>query len=104
MTFITPSYPKDAYAMASNWSRAHDKPAFAVCIELAETRLYHCKNCGDLGVLYMKLPSHGPFQSPAAAGVSTWYDGGEAYGKGWYVIDQVQAFPCPMCSGRRGKP
>lgn len=103
MTFITPEFPPEAYTMANNWSRAKSMPAFAVVVEmtgLAE-KLCRCKNCADLGMIYLRLPGRGPFPSPVAGGAITWFDGNERFGKGWYVIEQEQAFVCPACARKQ---
>lgn len=103
MTFITPTYPKEAILTAKAWAASHNMPAFAMVIEMQPNVLYHCKNCTDLGILYLKLPSKGPFASPILGKVVTWFDGNEAFGKGWYTVEQVLPYACPMCERIKGK-
>lgn len=91
--YVTPYLGKEVLTAIGKY-RGH---AFVKAFPPQDEATVSCRNCLDLGYIYVVFCKDGPFKTPAAFGVSTWYEGGPRAGKGWYKIDQTIAFSCPMC-------
>jgi len=96
--YITPAYPPEAYALAASWESSHRKPAIALSFQNQYPG--QCKNCGGLGGVYMRLTNAGPYSTPLGLGqISTYFEGNERFGRGWYAVDKTYSYPCPDCGG-----
>ena len=99
MTLKTPYLPNEAKNIAREWMREHKQPAFVVAVNHDYGGLT-CPNCNDIGGVYLKLCSAGPYQTPRShTAVFTWFDGNETYRKGWYIVKEMMTFICPECNG-----
>ncbi len=94
---VTPYLPVAAMSEIQSWL----SQGFAVFHRVVpQVNGAGCKNCGDLGVLYVTKCKIGPISSPRYANKSiVWFDGDGRAGKGWYVIDETIAYDCTNCSG-----
>jgi RecJ-like exonuclease len=81
--------------------RDNKMPALIVAIERGELS-NACPNCQGVGVIMVRLTRAGPFQQPTGgtSTVVTWYDGGDRFRKGFYVVDKTMTFVCPKCKGQ----
>jgi len=94
--YITPYLSDAAKEGVRNWERNHKMPVFAFAFDHATGNA--CKNCNGIGGVYLHFIKAGPYSSPSIAkSVVTWFDGDGVYGKGWYVVGETMAFPCPEC-------
>jgi len=96
--YITPYLGKDIQYKISN-ARKMGKTVFIKAFpELATAS---CRNCGDMGYVYVDFCKAGPFPFPPSSGkaIITWFDGNQYTGKGWYIKDDTfpSAAPCPHC-------
>ena len=91
---ITPYLPPTARNEIAAW-KASGRTAFI----RAATPLpnVQCKNCADLGYVYVTFCRAGPMKRVPGSGIAVYYDGGADAGKGWYVVDHTKAFACPHC-------
>jgi hypothetical protein len=97
--YVTPYLPDAALKTARDWERTHQMPAFIWAFNHDEPGT--CPNCNGIGGVYLRLAKAGPFPSPAyAKAVVTWFDGDGQFAKGWYVVGDTFAFPCPACERR----
>lgn len=91
--FITPYLPAQA-KMDIESAKAKGMKIFQRVVPI--TSNVECRNCADIGFVYVSHCKAGPFKTPPN-GLSTWYDGGPYAGKGWYVIKDTFSYPCPEC-------
>jgi hypothetical protein len=94
---ITPYFPVDAMAVARIHQNKNNQPVFTWSVNISDEP-GECPNCGGNGEIYMRLAERGPYSFvPGSKNAVTWYDGDGQFPKGWYVIQETMAFPCPKC-------
>jgi len=94
-TYMTPYLPLEALTMVKAHQANSNMPAFTWAMNQDPVS---CQNCGGNGEVYLRLAEKGPFSFvPATRKVITYFDGDGRFGKGWYIIKDTQAFPCPEC-------
>ena len=94
-SYIAPYLTPQATADAKNW-RARGKAVFQMVVETREDA--ECRNCSDVRYIYLSFCKAGPFQTaPSTKAVVTWFDGNNIYGKGFYIVENTVAYPCPHC-------
>jgi len=92
MTHIIPYLTSTIKDDIAAWSG----PKFLWVIDQSENA--RCKNCGDVGYVYVTFCEAGPFRSPPGTRKPIkWYDGGPDAGKGWYIVGETRAYLCPHC-------
>jgi len=92
---ITPYLPTEAYRMAKAHENQCHMPVFTWA--MIPEGVEDCPNCGGGGIVYMRLAERGPFGTPTTSKVVTWFDGDGKFRKGWYIVKETMAFPCPKC-------
>lgn len=98
MTTVTPYLPKLGVIAAREHIRA-GKPAFVRAFERVQD---DCPNCQGVGFVLLIRAESGPYTRfvPGGPGkVVCWFDGDAEHGKGWYLIMDTLAYPCPECGG-----
>ena len=96
MSMVIPYLPPEGNAAAREWI-SRGKAAF---VKSYQVHPGACRNCQDIGVIYLVRTESGPYKTfvPAGKGqVVAWYDGNEQFGKGWYLISDTLAYECPEC-------
>lgn len=97
--FIAPYLPEEAKEKFREW-QLKGKIAFQKVVP--QRKDADCKNCQDIGYIYVSFARAGPFKAPVRTSgdwVISYFDGDESAGKGWYIV-RTQAFLCPACAGR----
>ena len=104
MTFVTPYLPKLGVITA----REHERSGKATFIKAYEFSADQCPNCQGMGIVWLIRTDSGPYTKFVPSGawdnhgnlkIVTWFDGNERFGKGWYLIMDTLAYPCPKCGG-----
>ena len=98
MTLVTPYLPKHGTIVAREHIRS-GKPAFVRAYERVEDG---CPNCQEFGFVLLIRAESGPYTKFVPSGkdqVVCWFDGDGEHGKGWYLIMDTLAYPCPKCGG-----
>ena len=96
--YVTPAYPPEATSAARQWEQSRGKPA--ILLAFARSTPLACENCNGVGAVYIRLCSHGPYNTPGGLGkVSTWFEGDGQFRKGWYIVEKTLGFVCPKCKG-----
>jgi len=96
-------YPDKAHVDMRAWrSKGSYRRAWPLEISAPPKGVPQCKNCTDLSYVYVAFIKAGPFQSVPALKLHQalkWYDGDPGAGMGWYIVDKMCAYECPMCMG-----
>ena len=98
MTLVTPYLPKHGMIVAREHIRS-GKPAFVRAYERVADG---CPNCQEFGFVLLIRAESGPYTKFVPSGkdqVVCWFDGDAEHGKGWYLIMDTLAYPCPKCGG-----
>lgn len=96
---VTPALPKDAEIIIERWQREKRMPVFIMAVA-PDYGALNCRNCNGLGTIYIKLSKSGPYRSPMSPKIPvTYFEGNGVFGKGWYVIEKILDFTCPVCQG-----
>ena len=95
--YVIPAYPNSAFKFVErkleDGRRIFSRP-------MPQNASSECKNCVDLGQIYLSVARAGPFTHVPGhrKGESlTWFDGDGKSRKGWYIIVETLAFSCPWC-------
>lgn len=64
---------------------------------LAQTPAGKCKNCAGAGWLFITFCKNGPYKTPPAIDVGTWWEGNGQFPKGWYTVEDTISYECPAC-------
>lgn len=94
---ITPYLPEAAKIDIAEW-KAKGKRVFQRVPEQNRNGQTRCRNCGDLGAVYVSFIKAGPFDRvPSSKKPLTYCEGGHLVGKGWYIINRTKGYDCPHC-------
>jgi len=93
---ITPDMGGQAEQRIKYWERTEKAPAFVRV--LGEDADADCPNCAGYGAVLISFCKYGPSAAPLTnKKPSTYFPGNGRFGKGWNLIEQTLALPCPRC-------
>ena len=101
-TYITPRLPNRAHTAG----QLHENEgSYNVCLVRAVPTIKrpHCRNCQDVGYVFLSFCTAGPFQHIPAHGKGekvTYFNGGQGVGKGWFIVRETIQYQCPNCQGK----
>ena len=94
-SYISPYLTAQAKADARSW-RAQGKAVFQRICNVRDGA--ECRNCSDVRYVYLSFCKAGPFPSaPSTKAVVTFFNGDNINGKGYYIVKNTVAYPCPHC-------
>lgn len=105
LTYVTPSYPVDAYEEAAAWEKrgGYNTAFFRILPKAPEPG---CRNCQDAGFVMIAFCRAGPFrQGPPGhkkGETLMWFEGDHKRGQGWYISTKTISYECPACNGMPG--
>jgi len=98
--YITPYLPADAEQDIEICERSGKAAFIKVIAQSANAE--ECKNCAGIGFIYVSFCRAGPIKyHPGSGSIGIWHDGDHLHGRGWYVVGETRAYPCPHC-GKMG--